>query len=353
MAMISSPRKRRRLIYAGHQVDGGGVVLAVALALPAGPTVQAQNRPLGLPSWPTRPVGSGWPTAGRAAKPRRARRSPPAAIVGLALLQPRKFVLLQPREGVNDDTLARYETLVAKANASEDAFASAYFRIWSSTLDADPPDWFTKLANSGDPWARAQLAINYAYMAQMAEFCRQSQARAEEMGSLEEKNPSLRTGPSVRHQCFPVPRISNSRQLAIEHGLAVLDAKEVEADKIRYWKSLWRRMVASQSSVPLRTVPTDLSKMYFDHVYNKQDRYYAVIAEGLSAVGRMIKEEGNVRAADGIVTLARVSHFWPLPEPAKSLEMLKRHEAKRSEFGGELCKRDNAVPPARGSNSST
>ena len=41
--MISSPRKRRRLIYAGHQVDGGGVVLAVALALPAGPIVQAQN----------------------------------------------------------------------------------------------------------------------------------------------------------------------------------------------------------------------------------------------------------------------------------------------------------------------
>ena len=74
--------------------------------------------------------------------------------------------------------------------------------------------------------------------------------------------------------------------------------------------------------------------MYFDHVYNKQDRYYAVIAEGLSAVGRMIKEEGNVRAADGIVTLALVSHFWPLPEPAKSLEMLQRHEAKRSEFGG-------------------
>ena len=46
---------------------------------------------------------------------------------------------------------------------------------------------------------------------------------------------------------------------------------------------------------------------------------------------------------NGIVTLARVSHFWPLPEPAKSLEMLKRHEAKRSELGGELCQCDNAL----------
>ena len=44
----------------------------------------------------------------------------------------------------------------------------------------------------------------------------------------------------------------------------------------------------------------------------------------------------------GIVTLALVSHLGPLPEPAKSLEMLQRHQAKRSEFGGELCQRDNA-----------
>ena len=36
----------------------------------------------------------------------------------------------------------------------------------------------------------------------------------------------------------------------------------------------------------------------------------------------------------GIVTLALVSHFWPLREPAKSLEMLQRHETKRSELGG-------------------
>ena len=38
-------------------------------------------------------------------------------------------------------------------------------------------------------------------------------------------------------------------------------------------------------------------------------------------------------ALDGIVTLALVSHFWPLPEPAKSLERLQRHEARRSELG--------------------
>ena len=52
------------------------------------------------------------------------------------------------------------------------------------------------------------------------------------------------------------------------------------------------------------------------------------------------------RSNSGIVTLALLSHFWPLPEPAKSLEMLQRHEAKRSEFGGELCQRDNALPYA-------
>ncbi|MSP81284.1 MAG: hypothetical protein EXR02_09535 [Rhodospirillales bacterium] len=50
-----------------------------------------------------------------------------------------------------------------------------------------------------------------------------------------------------------------------------------------------------------------------------------------------------VISCTGIVTLALVSHFWPLPEPAKSLEMLQRHEAKQSEFGGEPCQRDNAA----------
>ena len=38
-------------------------------------------------------------------------------------------------------------------------------------------------------------------------------------------------------------------------------------------------------------------------------------------------------ANSGIVTLALVRHFWPLPEPAKSLEMLQRHQAKRAELG--------------------
>ena len=60
-----------------------------------------------------------------------------------------------------------------------------------------------------------------------------------------------------------------------------------------------------------------------------------------------------VISCTGIVTLALVSHFWPLPEPAKSLETLQRHQAKRSEFGGELCQRDNAGETTRVTRRST
>ena len=63
-------------------------------------------------------------------------------------------------------------------------------------------------------------------------------------------------------------------------------------------------------------------------------------AEQIGDVSKACRYFGISRA--GIVTLALVSHFWPLPEPAESLEMLQRHQAKRSEFGGELCQRDNA-----------
>ena len=60
----------------------------------------------------------------------------------------------------------------------------------------------------------------------------------------------------------------------------------------------------------------------------------------LSAIGSLLSFRVRSRltlelelVALGIVTLALVSHLGPLPEPAKSLEMLQRHEAKRSELG--------------------
>ena len=61
-------------------------------------------------------------------------------------------------------------------------------------------------------------------------------------------------------------------------------------------------------------------------------RVITILAALLAAAACVEKD-----SLDGIVTLALVSHLGPLPEPAKSLEMLQRHEAKRSEFGGELC----------------
>ena len=61
----------------------------------------------------------------------------------------------------------------------------------------------------------------------------------------------------------------------------------------------------------------------------------------------------QIKGGKGIVTLALVSHFWPLPDPAKSLKMLQRHEAKRAEFGGELCQRDIAHWPRRSGTSSS
>ena len=54
--------------------------------------------------------------------------------------------------------------------------------------------------------------------------------------------------------------------------------------------------------------------------------------ESLGALGLCSSSE-HLGQIEGIVTLALVSHFWPLPEHAKLLEMLQRHEAKRAELG--------------------
>ena len=95
------------------------------------------------------------------------------------------------------------------------------------------------------------------------------------------------------------------------------------------------------SKAPAERVLKDIRRATRRH-FSAEDKIRIVLdgLRGEDSIAELCRREGI--AQSGIVTLALVSHFWPLPEPAKSLEMLQRHEAERAEFGGELCQRDMA-----------
>lgn len=220
----------------------------------------------------------------------------PEALIGL--------VLLRVSGVINDDTLPAPEILLAKAKASEDAFVSGYFRSWYFNRDPDPPESMTAQANSGNPQAQARLASGYADISSTAANCRRLQAHHEKWQATDKK---LNLKPMERPSCSAVPRPSNSYQLAIRYGSAILDAKEIEADKIRYWGLLGRRLQeASRASTSNRSVASDLStlsQLFLDSVAYKEDPYWSVIADGLSAVGRMIKDGDNASNADSTLAV--------------------------------------------------
>ena len=214
----------------------------------------------------------------------------PEAIVGLEVLQSWGFMI--------DKTMPDAATLKAKALATQDAFAVEFFNRWTPFFTA-PPDWVLKLASSGDAWGEAKLAAYYGSMSDAAALCRQHQ---DAVLKLERANLSLPSFSS--RKCSPVPKVPNSRQLAIKYASDIVDAKENEAEKIRYWTSLDQRIDASRPPVvrPHVASPFDLERMRFEHVWRKSDPYSEVIASGLSMVGRML-EHGKVGYGDPALAL--------------------------------------------------
>ena len=204
----------------------------------------------------------------------------PEAIVGLEVLQSWGFI--------KDKSLPNAETLSAQALATQDVFAIEYLSTWSTFKEPDPPDWVIKLASSGNPYGEAKLASYYGRMSQVADECQASQdlAKKEKLAGYNFPSPM---------KCSPVPKVLDSRELAKKYASAIVDAKEVEAGKIRYWTALGRRMVASQHYKSVAGAPGEppLFQMYFDNVDDKVDPYSSVIAYGLSLVGEML-EKGNV-----------------------------------------------------------
>jgi len=202
----------------------------------------------------------------------------PEAIVGLEVLQSRTVS--------NDKSLPDAKTLSAQALATQDAFAIEYLNYWSP-ISSDPPDWVTTLASSGNAWGEAKMASYYGWMSGQADRC-QGLIDSEKMEKLAGYNiPTL-------PKCSPVPKVSNSRELSKQYASAIVDAKEFEADKIRYWTSLQRRIGASIPATKF-TVPGEppLIQMYSDNVGDKVDPYSSVISDGLGVVGAML-EKGKV-----------------------------------------------------------
>jgi TPR repeat protein len=203
----------------------------------------------------------------------------PEATVGL--------VVLQRKEWLRDNTLPDADTLKTQALATQDAFAIEFLLGDVLYGDQNPPPPITNLANGGSPLANAKLAYFYSEMAERAANCKAMADSAKKLKSL-----GLAVAADIMPKCSPIPRVPNSRQLAINHALAALNGRDVGAEKIRYWTLLFRRLRDSHPSVSGAHLGT-LLEMQFEHVAPKRDPYSEDIAEGLSSVGGMIKNEGD------------------------------------------------------------
>ncbi len=203
----------------------------------------------------------------------------PEAIVGLSILQGYRFL--------SDKTLPDADALKSQALASQDVFAAEFLEDWTGAeLDRDPPASILKMASSGNPWSEGKLAYYYGNMSFRAEICRRQQESMKKLNSLgEHLNLHLR-------KCSTVPKIANSDQLALKYASYILDAKEVEADKVRYWSSLQRRLNKLRPSLAMSS-NNRLTQMYYDYVVKNGDPYADVIAGGLSQVGTMLILRGE------------------------------------------------------------
>lgn len=187
--------------------------------------------------------------------------------------------LLRAWKVINDDGLPDANALKAQALATQDPFVTLFTYRTSLTDPVKPPELVVKFAGSGNPMANARMAQYYSSVALAADNCRKM---ATAMKALK-----LPQSAADSDKCMRVSKVQDSFQRAIAYASELFDAKEVDADKVRYWTLLYRRVAASKVSL---SSSSPLSKMQMDYVL--VDPYLSIIADALGQVGRIVKD-GN------------------------------------------------------------
>lgn len=201
----------------------------------------------------------------------------PEATLGLYLLRAQK--------AINDDRLSKAKTLREQALATGDTFITVFlfdpaWMFLTNSFDLpEQPEQVLKLADSGYPLANAKMAIYYGVIASTVASCR------------ERKVLKMKQSKSDLDECLRASRIPDSFQHAITYASKLLDAKEVDVDKMRYWSLLRKRIAASKKIV---SNSSPLSQMQIDLVLRKADPYFSVIAEALSSAGMILKDGNGV-----------------------------------------------------------
>jgi TPR repeat protein len=192
----------------------------------------------------------------------------PEASMGLYLLRKTKVI--------NDEQLPSAEILRETALATSDPFVISFlFSVYSSSTT--PSKSLLELADSGSPLASAGLAKYYGVMAFDSYTCSFSAQMSKKRG--------------IKHQpsddCIRAEQHPESFQMAITYAAKLVDAKEVDTEKFRYWIQTLKRAYASK---PSERTDAPLLQMYFAHVASKVDPYSEKIAYALSFVGRNLKD---------------------------------------------------------------
>lgn len=230
--------------------------------------------------------------------------------------------LLRVRNVINDDRLPDASALRAQALATNDPFVTLFLYRPFFMDSSSPPELVVKLAGTGNPLANAKMAMYYGQMAFSADNCRKMAAAMKKL--------KVQPTASETERCSRVSQITDSPQRAIAFALEITDAKEVDADKMRYWTLLTYRLVASKNTAS-DAYSSPLERMQVEHVARKADPYSSVIGDALGQVGRIVNDGSG-----------------GLSNPAQAAQLLKRAaELGNSEAQnalGELYQSGRGVP---------
>lgn len=251
---------------------------------------------------------------------------------------------------INDDRLPDASTLRAKALATQDPFLTLLTYLPSYFDPVEPPELVVKLATSGNPMAIAKMAKYYGQMAWGTDSCRKLSAGLKALKSAQ--------SPKELERCLRLARVPDSYQRSIEYAEKILDAKEVDADKVRFWPLLYRRVAASQDTASKKS---SLLQMQMDYV--KADPYSSVIAEALTWPGKILKdgiggpadpsqaaqflkraaELGNAQAQNALGELYQSGRGFP-----KDFEMAARYFGQSAQQGEAAGAKNIGLAFARG-----
>jgi TPR repeat protein len=207
----------------------------------------------------------------------------PEAVLGLWILRSWNLT--------DDNALPDSNALKTRAIATGDPFVIQFLFSPNILAPIAPPDSLIKAASTGYPLANAKLALYYGLMGWHANQCKHLAAISE-----------------FRQGCIHASRVTDAGKFAVSYATAIMDAKEVDADKQRYWTSLIHRVYHSRSKV---SDLSPLSQKRITEVKLKADPYSTTLAEGIAQVGKMLKESPALvsKAPQAAVLLRKASEL--------------------------------------------